>query len=361
MGKNIGKNMGKSVKAPADTGTLFHKAAIAMLVAGATGMFAVGALTKKDHTIPAADHAAAAKTPVMKSKLAVSPTEVRFATPGAGEAARNAEELAKPPEVTATQSTGKLWDLFRDIGYEIDGVRIHGEVPRLFLASLPEDLRDLPRVDVRKNTFIKSTLPLILHVNELILQDRARIVALRGQLADDGEIGQRDGLWLEETADRYGAKSADPTVLLKHVDVIPPSLAISQAAEESGWGTSRFAREGNALFGQRAYAAHKKGIVPKKRPDGTSFRVRAFDHLIDGVKSYAHNLNSHPAYRAFREERAKMRAEMGDIDGYRLAGALKRYSERGADYIKTIRIIMRANALRVFDDAKLGRSVSPDA
>lgn len=361
--------MARSVKAPAGTGTMFHKAAVAVLIAGATGMFAVGALTKIDSAPTGAGHAAgaqnsapAANLPLSKTAdLPISKTKVRFTTSGIGEAAINGEALAKPLDVTIAHSTGKLWDLFRDIGYEIDGVRIHGEVPRLFLASLPQDLRHQPRAELRKTTFIKSTLPLILHVNELIMQDRARIISLRDQAAEGHMPGERDRAWLEEIADRYGAKSADPAVLLGHVDIIPPSLAIAQAAEESGWGTSRFAREGNALFGQRAYKAHKKGIVPEKRPDGTTFRVRAFDHLIDGVKSYAHNLNSHSAYRDFRNERAKMRAETGEIDGYRLAGALLRYSERGADYIKTLRVIMRANTLRAFDDAKLGRSVSPDA
>lgn len=354
--------MTKSAKAPPGPGTMFHKVAIAALVAGATGMFAVGVLTKQNSAVPVADGGpAAGAQAAAPAETTRKTTEVRFITRGAGEAALNGDALAKPLDVTVSHSTGKLWDLFRDIGYEIDGVRIHGEVPRLFLATLPQDLRHQPQADLRKTTFIKSTLPLILHVNELILQDRARLTSLRDRAAAGQPAGVRDRLWLEDMADRYGAKHADPAVLLTHVDIIPPSLAISQAAEESGWGTSRFAREGNALFGQRAYKAHKKGIVPKKRPDGTSFRVRAFDHLIDGVKSYAHNLNSHPAYRDFRDARAKMRAEEGDLDGYRLAGALLRYSERGADYIKTIRVIMRVNTLSAFDDAKLGRSVSPDA
>ena len=158
----------------------------------------------------------------------------------------------------------------------------------------------------------------------------------------------------------YGLDSLDFDALLKRVDIVPPSLAIAQAAEESGWGTSRFAREGNALFGQRAYKASKKGIVPKERPDGTNFRVRAFDHLIDGVKAYVHNLNSHFAYEDFRDLRATLRAETGHIDGYALAGSLLRYSERGEDYINTIRVIMRVNSLQVFDSAKLGRSVAND-
>ena len=358
--------MAKSVRA-ANEGKLFHKAAIAVLVAGATGMFAVGALTKHESAKASAhDSAALAAAAGQTAEAWMSAdwqrpvTEASLTARGVGEAAINEDGLAKPFDVTVSHSTGKLWDLFRDIGYEIDGVRLHGEVPRLFLASLPHDLRHQRRAELRKTTFIKSTLPLILHVNELILQDRERIISLRDKAAAGEALAASERRWLDETADRFGAKNADPAVLLTHVDIIPPSLAIAQAAEESGWGTSRFAREGNALFGQRAYAAHKKGIVPKKRPDGTSFRVRAFDHLIDGVKSYAHNLNSHPAYRDFREARQKMRAGQGKVDGYRLAGALMRYSERGLDYIKTIRVIMRVNTLRAFDGAKLGRLLSPD-
>ena len=344
--------MANSGKASADAVTTFHKTAIAVLVAGAATMFALGAL-KNSHV----------SDPVARSGHGdvVKGAGVGFSRPGAGEASIEEDGLAKPLDVTLTFTTGKLWDLFRTIGYEIDGVRVHGEVPRLVLASLPQDLQHEPRADMRKTTFIKSTLPLILHVNELILQDRARLVALRDQAAEGRLPAEQDRRWLPEIADRYGSKSVDPVVLLTHVDIVPPSLAIAQAAEESGWGTSRFAREGNALFGQRAYKAHKKGIVPMERPDGKSFRVRAFDHLIDGVKSYVHNLNSHPAYRDFREARARMRAEEGDIDGYNLAGALLRYSERGMGYVKTIRVIMRINTLRVFDGARLGRSVSPGA
>jgi len=344
--------MANSGKASADAVTIFHKTAIALLVAGTATMFALGAL-KTSHVsdpVARAGHGEDAKS-----------AGPGISQPGAGEASIDVERLAKPVDVSLASTTGKLWDLFRTIGYEIDGVRVHGEVPRLFLASLPQDLRHEPRADLRKTTFIKSTLPLILHVNELILQDRARLVSLRDQAAEGRLPAEEDQRWLEEIADRYGSQSADPAVLLTHVDIVPPSLAIAQAAEESGWGTSRFAREGNALFGQRAYKAHKKGIVPMERAEGKSFRVRGFDHLIDGVKSYVHNLNSHPAYKDFREARARMRSEKGDIDGYNLAGALLRYSERGVAYVKTIRVIMRANTLSVFDGARLGRSVSPGA
>lgn len=357
----MSKSKSKSGYANSTTGTAFHKVSIGVVIAGAVGMFAIGIATLKGTPAP---KSSTASRPAAAAAGAVSPaqrTAVRFADDPADATATGVATVEKPAAVTLTRSTGKLWDLFREIGYEIDGVRTHGEVPRLFLASLPTDLRKLRVVSKRKITFIKSTLPLILHVNELILQDRKRLQSILAQAGKGVSPSPSDRSWLEELAELYGAANADPAALLKRVDIIPPSLAIAQAAEESGWGTSRFAREGNALFGQRAYRADRKGIVPHELGDGKSFKVRAFDHLIDGVKAYAHNLNSHFAYKDFRATRAKMRVEAGRIDGYRLAGALKRYSERGADYISTIRLIMRVNTLTVFDGARLGNRVEPDA
>lgn len=351
------KSKSKSGNRTATMGTAFHKISLVVVIAGAVSMFAIGAATLQGAPDP--DAATPALPKAASSDAApVQQAAVRFSgdTENAG-----GPDIAKPATVTPVASTGKLWDLFRDIGYEIDGVRNNGEVPRLFLASLPEDLRKLRTVSKKKITFIKSTLPLILHVNELILHDRKRLEAIRAEIRAGQSLASVDRLWLNELAEVYGADDADPGTLLKRVDIIPPSLAIAQAAEESGWGTSRFAREGNALFGQRAYKPGRKGIVPKEREQGKSFKVRAFDHLIDGVKAYAHNLNSHFAYDDFRDARADMRAETGKIDGYRLAGALLRYSERGKDYIDTIRLIMRANTLKVFDGARLGDRVDPGA
>ena len=343
-------------------GVAFLTAVVAVLIVGATGLPAVGGLTKQRAVaaIVNAGQAAEAQVAVTVTELPLQKTEGPFKASGVGEAGIKSGVLATPLDVTVTRTTGRLRSLFRDIGYEIDGVRTHGEVPRLFLTSLLEDLRQQPRADLRKTIFIKSTLPLILRANELILQDRGRLTSLRNQVIDGELLSEQDRLWLNKMADSYGSKTASPADLLTHVDIIPPSLAIAQSAEESGWGTSRFAREGNALFGQRVYKAHQKGLVPKGLPEGASFRIRAFDHLIDGVKSYAHNLNSHPAYRDFREARADMRTEKASISGYSLAGTLTRYSERGADYIKALRVIMRVNTLSSFDDAKLDGSSAPD-
>jgi Bax protein len=259
----------------------------------------------------------------------------------------------KPTRIMVVGSTDKLSDVFNRIGYQLDGVRRHGEVPRLFLASLPRDLSTIRVPADRKNMFIKTALPLILHVNELILAERAQIIALKKRLDAGDRIDPEESVWLDQTRERYDLEKLDFAELLRRIDIIPPSLALAQGAEESGWGTSRFAREGNALFGQRIFKG-THGIVPKKRDQGQKHRVRAFSHLIDGVKAYADNLNTHPAYKSMRAARAKIRSTDKVINGTALASTLVKYSERREKYVKTIKIIIRANGFHLFDKARLG-------
>jgi Bax protein len=259
--------------------------------------------------------------------------------------------------------------MFDSIGYRLDGVRAEGRVPRVFLASLPSDLRKIREVGTRKLVFIKTALPLILHVNELITHDRSRIEALWDNSRNGTAPSATEAAWLKDKAAEYGLDKFSFPALLARVDIIPPSLALAQSAEESGWGTSRFAHEGNALFGQRVWRTKGKsrsGMMPKKRGEGETFRVKAFDHLIDGVKSYVRNLNTHRAYRAFRRARATLRKNNKRLSGHELVGSLTAYSERGQAYVRTIRSIIRINGFQVFDRARLGERLSigtigPDA
>jgi len=286
------------------------------------------------------------------------------------DAAADDRHAAHPMTTPAPRASApRSADPFAAIGYHLDAVREHGEVPRIFMASLPADLVEDAVPAQRKAVFIKTALPLILHVNELIGVDRARIEtlrdrSLRGELLSDEEVA-----WLDRTAETYGIARTDRgdfAELLRRVDVIPPSLALAQAAEESGWGTSRFAREGNALFGQRIWR-DGDGMVPQDRGEGETYRVAAFAELIDGVRSYAHNLNTHASYEKFRATRLSQRIDGSGLDGYALAGMLTRYSERGPAYVRTIRTIIRSNALDSFDRARLGpqlitaASLLPDA
>ena len=270
----------------------------------------------------------------------------------------DAPPLSKPTGIVLVpESAAKLSAAFRRIGYRLEAIRRGARpVPRVFVTIMPADMRLLDSVEHRKSVFFKSMLPLILHVNEEILEERQRLIELRNRIRADRKLSTEERLWIEDLADRYEVKSADPDDLLRRIDVIPPSLALAQAAEESGWGTSRFAQKGKALFGQRTFH-QTSGLVPAERPDGERHKVKSFGRLLDGVHSYARNLNIHRAYREFRKVRAALRAEHGEgtmIDGLTLAGTMSRYSERGADYVRTIKIIIRTNELGQFDKARLG-------
>lgn len=232
------------------------------------------------------------------------------------------------------------------------------EVPRIFMASLPIDLGEIDVTEKRKRAFIKVMLPHILRENERIAADRERLLRLHDRLELGAALSERDRQWLTQLAGRYGTEAGDTAALLERVDVIPPALALAQAIEESGWGTSRFAQLGNAVFGQWTWTPGT-GIVPEDRPEGEIYEVQRFKSLEYSVAAYMRNLNSKASYREFRNARASMREQDEALDSYRLAGHLQRYSVRGADYIRTIRSIMRSNSLEMFDAARLVDQPTP--
>jgi len=239
------------------------------------------------------------------------------------------------------------------------GVR---EVPRVFLADIPPRWRDSVSssvtVKVKKQIFFRTLAPLVLLSNESIRSDRARLAALRAA-APDGRSRQ-DAAWLSQLAYRYGVtnaedapvSSAEVDELWTRVDTIPVSLALSQAAEESGWGTSRFAAQGNAIFGQWTWGS--QAMKPKEqRTNLGNYGIRAFDAPFESVAAYMLNLNSHPAYAKLRAKRADLRANGQQPTGWILAETLDRYSERGEKYVKSLHSLMRVNRLGDTDKAHL--------
>ncbi len=242
------------------------------------------------------------------------------------------------------------------LDYDLAAVRTGIDaVPAVFLDSLPKALPALQSPQERKRLFIKTLLPLVLAVNEKILADRLRLQSLENRYPSLEAMPAQDRGWVRAMAARYNVDTGKPGVLrrlLQRVDIIPPSLAIAQAAEESGWGTSRFAIGGNALFGQRTWS-RGAGLVPGERENGARFEVKAFARLIHAVEGYMLNLNRHAAYGRLRAIRAAMRARGETIDGLSLIAGLDRYSERGSGYQKNLRAIIRANRLRQFDTARL--------
>ncbi|MBF0268138.1 MAG: glucosaminidase domain-containing protein [Alphaproteobacteria bacterium] len=256
--------------------------------------------------------------------------------------------------------SAQLAQAFQGMGYELDLVaRGETAVPRLYLANLPADLDDINDAGLRKALFLRAMLPLVLSMNETIQADRKRLLAYAERVKAGLRIIPAERDWLNDLFLRYDVEDNDLFALLKRVDVIPPSLALAQAAEESGWGTSRFAQQGNALFGQWTQS-EGKGLVPTERARNATYAVRSFGSLAEAVKSYAHNLNTHNAYAEFRDARFAAREADQPLDGYQLSEALHRYSERGDEYVATLRKLMRQNELGALDEARLGqRALGP--
>ena len=195
-----------------------------------------------------------------------------------------------------------LSDLYAEMDYHLQDVR-EGliDVPRVLLHRMPDDLAKVESAADRKALFFRTLLPLMLDANEAVLRDRARLIALEQRLAAGETISAREQAWLERLAQNYEVDGVNFQQLLRRVDAVPPSLAMAQAAIESGWGTSRFAREGQALFGQKVFNPDI-GMTPASADDD-DYQIHAFNGLAEGVRAYVRNLNTHNAYRDFREDR----------------------------------------------------------
>lgn len=260
-----------------------------------------------------------------------------------------------PSQILLPNSSAAVLDEFEQLDYELAGVRAgNQEVPRLYLASLPSDLTDIDAVVTRKKLFIQTMLPLILRANETVRAERDRLIDIVARIDAALLLSDSESQWLDTLAERYGAEPGDIEGLTNRVDVLPPSLAIAQAAVESGWGTSRFAREGNAVYGQRVFK-EGAGIVPEERDENSTHEVRAFDSLFDSVLAYLHNLNSHWAYDDFRANRAAVRASGKRLQAGDLLVDLVAYSEEREKYLRILKLVIKENDLEQFDHAQLDR------
>ena len=236
--------------------------------------------------------------------------------------------------------------------YSLTDVRAGtADVPRTFLAGLPEAALEDAESAARKDIFVRTILPLVLHSNEAIRSDRTRLMGLSARRDSGTALRRKDRAWLSRLAARYGAESVDLAALARRVDVIPPALALAQAAVESGWGTSRFAREGNALFGLRSFGG-VAGLAPKELEGTANFAVRRYKGLAESVRVYMHTLNTHPAYGEFRGVRAAARAQGRAVDAKDLLLALEGYAENPG-YIGLLSKVMGDGRFRELDGAAL--------
>ena len=263
-------------------------------------------------------------------------------------------EIIQEPELFVSTSDNTISlnaettiNLFEDLDYDLKSVRAGQKVKPIYLTKLPKDIKTLGDTKQKRELFIKIVLPLILYENEKITEDRKKLFKILSKSFNTP--GEK--VWLKRRFKEYKIKDKDFAALKTRMDTIPVSIALAQAANESGWGTSRFALEGNALFGQWTWS--KKGISPKNKDPDQSHKILQFQILKASVRAYKNNLNTHNAYKEFREVRAKLRQSKTKITGLALIKYLKNYAAIGEKYTEIIEGIIVHNSLTDFDKANL--------
>ena len=247
--------------------------------------------------------------------------------------------------------TETVIQLFKDVDYDLRKVRNEKLVKPIYFTQFPRDLDNLQSVQLKKETFIKIVLPLIVAENEKIIDDREKLKALSVKKFTSDLEKQ----WLRQKLLEYKVKRGDLSELLLRMDMVPVSIALAQAAKESGWGTSRFALEGNAIFGQWTWDG--QGIAPLKRDGDKNHKILKFPILRASVKAYKNNLNTHKSYAKFRDKRKQLRDKNKRITGLALTGTLKNYAQTGSEYTKILNQIITQNRLSDFEPVRLVNSV----
>jgi len=246
--------------------------------------------------------------------------------------------------------TETVLNLFKDVEYDLGQVRSRKLVKPIYFTQFPRDLDALESVELKKETFIKIVLPLIVAENEKILADRKKLLILSNKKFTT----DLEKLWLRQKLLEYKIKKGDLNELLVRIDIIPTSIALAQAAKESGWGTSRFALEGNAIFGQWTWSG--QGIAPLNRENNKDHKILKFPILRASVKAYQNNLNTHKSYLKFREKRLNLREKNKQISGLKLTETLNNYAQTGTEYTKILNQIIKQNRLSDFEPVKLENS-----
>ena len=244
-------------------------------------------------------------------------------------------------------SAATINQLFKETEYNLNDVRQNKLVKPIALTLLPNELKMIENTKKRKEFFIQIVLPLIIKENNIIKKDRRTLF----NIINKSNNTTVELSWLEKKYKQYGVKSRDLSTLKIRMDEIPVSLAIAQAAKETGWGTSRFAQEGNALFGQWTWSG--EGLKPKNAKKGADHKVMKFNILQASVRAYQRNLNTHSTYKDFRKARAELRDSKKPLDSIKLSEFLNKYAETGNKYVEVLQKIIIQNKLQDFDDAKL--------
>ena len=244
-------------------------------------------------------------------------------------------------------TTSEIDSLFKEVNYNLKNVRDTKLVKPVDIGLLPNEIKNIGSTKKRKDMFIKIILPLIVKENNRIRIDRKRLFTILNKNSNT----DIEKIWLEKKYKQYGVRKNDLSTLKIRMDEIPVSLAIAQAAKETGWGTSRFALKGNALFGQWTWSG--EGLKPKNAEQGKEHKVMKFHSLQLSVRAYLRNLNTHSTYRNLRKARTKFRNQNKPLDSIILSKYLDKYAETGNQYIEVLQKIIEQNNLKDFDEARL--------
>ena len=256
-------------------------------------------------------------------------------------------EFKKGPSKSVRIEASTLNQMFLDKNYTLEVVRAENIVKPFEVGMLPVELKKIQSTKEKKELFIKIVLPLILSENNRIKRDRNTLFKILNKNINSNA----EKKWINNKFRQYGVVNNDLSTLKVRLDEIPVSLAIAQAAKETGWGTSRFAIEGNALFGQWTYSG--EGIKPAGSDKKDKHKVMAFSVLKASVRAYQRNLNTHSSYKEFRRVRAIQRDNDEPLNSLELANYLNSYAETGDEYTKILKKIIQQNNLKDFDKARI--------
>ena len=274
--------------------------------------------------------------------------QVKKAEPKKEKSPSQVTELVLPNLNIKTET---VLSLFEDVEYDLKTVRYQKRVKPIYFTQFPKDLDEIKDTQLKKETFIKIVLPLVVAENEKILDDKIKLkrIMLKKMTSD------KEKSWLRLKLREYKVKNSDFIELDKRMDIIPVSIALAQAAKESGWGTSRFALEGNAIFGQWTWTG--QGIEPLNKGKHEGHKILRFPILRASVKAYKNNLNTHKGYSEFREKRSSFRKRNKILKGLDLTDTLERYAQTGKEYTDILEKIIKQNDLSDFETVQLTNSV----
>ena len=256
-------------------------------------------------------------------------------------------QFDEQPNNTIRLSASTIEELFKSTNYNLEDVRKNKLVKPISLTLLPVEIKQIENSKKRKDLFIQIILPLVIKENNNIKSDRNKLF----DILNKNKNTKKEKNWLNSKFKQYGIVNKDFSTLKIRMDEVPVSMTIAQAAKETGWGVSRFAQEGNALFGQWTWSG--EGIKPTRADDDSTHKVMKFKVLQASVKAYQRNLNTHSTYKNFRSARAELRDKGKKLDSLVLTQYLDKYAETGKAYVKILQQIIRQNNLKDFDDARL--------